>query len=94
MVGKSSSIHAKPASITKLMTAKVALDFLPMSESITIKSSDIQSGSGDTFYSGDVLCVEDAILAMLLPSSNTLATALARVAGERILRAQKRRLIS
>ena len=94
MVGKSSSIHAKPASITKLMTAKVALDFLPMSESITIKSSDIQSGSGDTFYSGDVLYVEDAILAMLLPSSNTLATALARVAGERILRAQKRRLIS
>lgn len=92
MVGKSSSIQAKPASITKLMTAKVALDYLSMSEIITIKSSDIQSGSGDTFYSGDVLYVEDAILAMLLSSSNTLATALARIVGKKILKAQKRRL--
>lgn len=90
MVGKSSSIQAKPASITKLMTAKVALDYLSLSESITIKSSDIQCGSGDTFYPGDVIYVGDAILAMLLPSSNTLATALARVAGEKILRAQRR----
>lgn len=76
------------------MTAKVALDYLSMSEIITIKSSDIQSGSGDTFYSGDVLYVEDAILAMLLSSSNTLATALARIVGKKILKAQKRRLFS
>lgn len=85
MVGKSSFMHAKPASVTKLMTAKVAFDNLSMSESITIKSSDIQNGSGDTFYIGDVLYVGDAILAMLLPSSNTLANAIARVVGEKIL---------
>ena len=89
MVGKSSLIRAKPASVTKLMTAKVALDNLSINESITIKSSDTQSGSGDTFYAGDILDVGDAILAMLLPSSNTLANAIARVVGEKILKSKK-----
>lgn len=85
MVGKSSTTHAKPCSATKMMTAAIVLDKLSIDEVITIKSSDIKSGSGDTFYEGDTLTVGDAILAMLLPSSNTLATALARVVGGRIL---------
>lgn len=85
MVGKSSTTQAKPASCTKLMTAMVALDHLSLDETITIKSSDIKSGSGNTFYDGDTINSGDAILAMLLPSSNTLATTLARVVGEKIL---------
>lgn len=85
MVGKASTTQAIPASCTKLMTAMVALDHLFLDETITVKSSDIQTGSGDTFYDGDTLTFADAILAMLLPSSNTLATAIARVAGGRIL---------
>lgn len=85
MVGKSSTTQAKPCSATKLMTAMVALDHLSLDEIITIKSGDIKSGSGDTFYEGDTILFGDAILAMLLPSSNTLATAIARVAGEKIL---------
>ena len=85
MVGKSSTTRAKPCSTTKLMTAMVALDNIGTDEIITIKSSDIRSGSGDTFYADDTLLLGDAILAMLLASSNTLATAIARTAGERIL---------
>lgn len=88
MVGKSSTTHAKPCSATKLMTALVALDNIGINDTITIKSSDIKSGSGDTFYEGDTITFGDAILAMLLPSSNTLATAIARTAGERILNAK------
>lgn len=84
-VGKSSTTQARPASTTKLMTAMVALDHISLDETITIKASDIQSGSGDTFYEGDTINAADAMLAMLLPSSNTLATAFARVAGGRIL---------
>ena len=85
MVGKSSTTSAIPASCTKLMTAMVALDHLSLDEAITVKFSDIQTGSGDTFYDGDTINAEDAILAMLLPSSNTLATTIARVVGKRIL---------
>lgn len=87
MVGKASTTSAIPASCTKLMTAMVALDHLTLDETITIKSGDIQSGSGDTFYAGDTINAGDAILAMLLPSSNTLAAALARVVGWKILNA-------
>lgn len=87
MVGKSSTTHAKPCSATKMMTAAIVLDKFSIDETITIKSSDIKSGSGDTFYAGDTLKVGDAILAMLLPSSNTLAAALARVVGWKILNA-------
>ena len=85
MVGKSSTTHARPASTTKLMTAMIVFDHLSMNDTITIKASDIESGSGDTFYSGDTLNVGDAILAMMLPSSNTLAHAFARVVGNKIL---------
>ena len=85
MVGKSSTTHARPASTTKLMTAMIVFDHLSLNDTITIKSSDIESGSGDTFYAGDTLNVADAILAMMLPSSNTLAHAFARVVGNKIL---------
>lgn len=86
MVGKSSTTQAMPASTTKLMTAMVALDYLDLNEIITIKTSDIEDGSGDTFYNGDTLNVADAMVAFLLPSSNTLGSAFARVVGEKILK--------
>jgi len=85
MVGKSSTTHGHPASCTKLMTAMIVFDHLSMNDTITIKDFDITAGSGDTFYAGDTLKVADAILAMMLPSSNTLATAFARVVGNKIL---------
>ncbi len=89
MIGKFSTTRAIPASATKLMTAMVALDTLSVDDTITIKPSDIKAGSGDTFYAGDTIKVGDAILAMLLPSSNTLATAIARTAGRCILNTKK-----
>ena len=85
MVGKNSTTRVIPASCTKLMTAMVALDNLSINETITIKSGDIKPGSGDTFYAGDTICFGDAILAMLLPSSNTLAMAIARTVGALLL---------
>ena len=89
MVGKSSTTQTYPASTTKLMTAMVVLDNLSLDETVTVHSEDIRSGSGDIFYAGDTLNVGDALLAMLLPSSNTLAVTFARVAGEKILNTMK-----
>jgi hypothetical protein len=76
-----------PASTTKVMTAMVALDYITnLNEKIIIQSSDIAEGSGNYFVNGDIITFKDALYAMMLPSSNTCANAVARVVGEKILR--------
>ena len=85
MVGKDSTTRYLPASMTKMMTAYLATQYLGLDEVVTYKASDIVGGSGDALYEGDKIKVSDAILEMLLPSSNTTAMMFARVVGERIL---------
>ena len=85
LVSKSGDTQYLPASMTKLMTAMVVLDYCSLDETLTIIASDIQSGSGSTFYAGDKISIADAIPAMLLPSSNTLAVALSRYVGNKII---------
>lgn len=85
LVSKSGDTQYLPASMTKLMTAMVVLDYCSLDETLTIIASDIQSGSGSTFYAGDQISIADAIPAMLLPSSNTLAVALSRYVGNKII---------
>ncbi len=76
----------KPASTTKTMTMLCALEFLkdPF-ETVQIKTVDISSGSGSTFYDGDVLNIMDALKIMMMESSNTLANTIARYTGQKIL---------
>lgn len=75
-----------PASTTKTMTMICALDIMPnLHERITVRGSDISSGSGSTFYDGDVLTLDAALKVLMMESSNTLANAIARVAGGRLL---------
>lgn len=75
-----------PASTTKTMTMLCALDYLkdPF-ETVTVKTVDISSGSGSTFYDGDVLNIMDALKIMMMESSNTLANTIARYTGQKIL---------
>lgn len=84
MVGKDAETQYYPASMTKLMTAMVVLDYCNLDEKMTIISSDIQSGN-PVYADGDTMTIYDAVLAMLLPSSNTLAVALSRFVGNKIL---------
>ena len=84
MVGKNAETHYMPASMTKLMTAMVTLDYCDLDEQMVIKKSDIQKGN-PIYYEGDIISIHDALLAMLLPSSNTLAVALSRFVGNKIL---------
>jgi D-alanyl-D-alanine carboxypeptidase len=66
-----------------------ALDyFTDIHETITVKTVDITSGSGSTFYDGDKLEFWDAVRIMMMESSNTLATCIGRCTGEKILLAQ------
>lgn len=85
MVGKEPDRRRGPFSMTKLMTAIIALDYCLPDEIITIQQSDLQRGSGPKFYDGDKLTMDEAIIGLMLPSSNTLAKAISRHVGEKIL---------
>ena len=75
-----------PASTSKAMTVLCALDYAyNLHETITVKTVDIDSGSGSTYYNGDKIVLEDALRMMMMESSNTLANAIAREIGRKIL---------
>lgn len=73
-----------PASITKLFTAYVALQFLEPETQITAGSALELVGAGSSvaeIEAGDVLSVEMLVEAMLLPSGNDASYILADAAG-------------
>ena len=75
-----------PASTTKIMTALCCLDVVKdIDKTLVIHETDIKGGSGFTCRAGDVVTYRDALLAMMLPSSNTLAEAVASNVGELLL---------
>lgn len=83
---KNESQEIIPASVTKVMTAMTAIDYADdLSEKIVFKSSDLESGSGAIFKTGDIISLRDALHAMLLPSSNMCAKAIARNIGKKYL---------
>jgi D-alanyl-D-alanine carboxypeptidase len=82
---KNADIAGHPASITKIMTVITALDYMTnLDEKIVLQESDITPGMGNYFHAGDIITFRDALYSMMLPSSNTCATAVARRAGEKI----------
>lgn len=77
---------AYPASVTKVMTAMILLDnYSDMSQKFTIADSDVTGGSGSAYSGGDIITIQDALYSLMLESSNTIANALARIAGRNIL---------
>lgn len=71
-----------PASLTKVLTALVALESsLELSDMITIASEDNVGGSGNNLNIGEKISFEDALYNMMLPSSNMAAMAVARTVG-------------
>ncbi|MBR4170366.1 MAG: serine hydrolase [Kiritimatiellae bacterium] len=68
-----------PASTSKMMTALCALDAANGSTApVIVRKSDLTGGSGIRCYEGDEFKFEDALIAMILSSSNTLAETMAR----------------
>ncbi len=76
--GNADSVHV-PASTSKMITALCALDAAAGSTApVVIRQADITGGSGFQCYAGDEFTLEDALTAMILPSSNTLAETMSR----------------
>lgn len=73
-----------PASTTKILTAICAYDICKLNSIVTVKHSDIMSGSGSLYHPGESLTMSDAVKIMLMESSNTLANAVARVCGKKL----------
>ena len=70
------------ASISKLMTALVATEQLAYDAPVPISAEAIATeGNLGDLYSGETLSLHDALLAMLLPSSNDAAVAIAEALG-------------
>lgn len=70
------------ASISKFMTALAALDRLSLDTPITISGDALRTeGDSAELAGGEVLSLHDALLAMLIPSSNDAAIAVADTIG-------------
>jgi len=76
-----------PASTTKTVTMLCALRVASdLQEVITINSTEANvSGSGSTYSSGDKVTLEEALRIMMMESSNTMAEAIGRVIGTKLL---------
>lgn len=85
LIEKNGDTQYPPASITKLMTAMVTLDYCNLDEILKIEQTDIQSGSGPLFYEGDEITVKEALITLFLQSSNTIGVALSRYVGNKII---------
>jgi hypothetical protein len=89
IIGKGTKIMFNPMSTTKIMTSIIALDYLALTDTIKIVSSDLVAGSGlEGLTDGDTISVRDAIIILLSTSDNSIATALSRIVGQRILTAK------
>lgn len=70
------------ASLTKLMTALVALEVgVPFEKEVTIQADDMRGGGVEYLLPGEVVTVRDLWFAALVSSSNTATAALVRSTG-------------
>lgn len=88
--GKDDAARLEIASVTKLMTAGVVLRLARqqpdiLRETVTVKAPSARvGGSTATLQAGDRLVVDDLLYALLLPSGNDAAAALAEHFGPRL----------
>jgi len=67
-----------PASLTKLMTALLALESERLDETVRVHGEDLMEGATMGLAAGEVLTVQDLLWGILLPSGNDAAMAVAR----------------
>lgn len=74
--------HRTPmASLTKLMTALVAVEQGDLQQPVTIQRSDLVGQASAGLRAGETLPLEALLYALLLPSGNDAANAIARAVG-------------
>ena len=71
------------ASTTKIMTALVAIENCPLSDTVTVKKSHLKEGSSMYLAEGEVVTMEALLYGLLLPSGNDAAECIADHCGGR-----------
>lgn len=86
---KNSSEIRPIASLTKLITAAVVLDYNQASETVPVSREAIKNeGDSGNLKEGEILTIYDLLGAALMESSNDAAYALAEYTGHKIITAQ------
>lgn len=76
----------KIASITKVMTAIIALENTSLNDSLTVSERAIEVGeSSSGLEAGDIITMENVIKAMIVPSGNDAAHAIMEYVGARLI---------
>lgn len=83
---RSATEPANIASITKVMTAVVALELAPLDTTITVTADAAAVGESTAgLKAGDVLTLDNALKALMIPSGNDAAVAIAESLGKSVL---------
>lgn len=86
LYSKNKDVTTLPASVTKVVSLITGMDYITsIKETVKLEEDDIQEGSGNYFSAGDIMTIEELMLGMMLPSSNTCAMAFAHVCGKKII---------
>lgn len=79
---RNSHVQTPIASITKVMTAVVALETAPMDTQVVVSRKAAAIGESSAgLREGDVLTLESALFALMIPSGNDAAQAIAETVG-------------
>ncbi|MDY5371536.1 MAG: D-alanyl-D-alanine carboxypeptidase [Eggerthellaceae bacterium] len=82
---RNDSDTAPIASVTKVMTALVALENAPMDYTVTVSETAANIGeSSANLQAGDTMTLEDALKALMIPSGNDAAQAIAESVGAQL----------
>lgn len=78
---KNAHVRRAPASITKIMTAIVAIENGNLADRVTVPRIDLPEEASMGLLWGDVMTLEDLLWGLLLPSGNDAATVIAYHVG-------------
>ncbi|HSV94601.1 MAG TPA: D-alanyl-D-alanine carboxypeptidase [Spirochaetia bacterium] len=74
---KNANTKLKPASLTKIMTALVAMDYFDEDSILQVKNGHDSNGNTIDLKKGDILIAKDLLFGLLVPSGNDAAVTLA-----------------
>ena len=77
LYAKNPNLRLQPASLTKIMTSLVAMDYYDQTSILTVKDGNKALGAKAELIAGDTLSAESLLYALLVPSGNDAALTLA-----------------
>lgn len=81
LFNKDAELRLPPASLTKIFTAVVALESVPLDRQMSVNASDLVGEASMGLVSGETLTLETLLYGLLLPSGNDAAMTIARNLG-------------